>query len=243
MADEACARAELRFSDPAVATAACEEARAKVDKAAWIEIERAAKDGRQPDLVLDDLMPGLPTARAASAPDALAQLNKHETELAVAMDAGSHQAYVSPNPRSVSISDNSGIANYTNNDSATFRARSTAQNVIRNQRDAEVPHRPATQDVTQPQEGLPAISEANVLVLPQASPEFIGVWCGRTNLTHTNATGSDVPPQFLNFCYEFRRDGQQIAIVGKLLKGERARDSSSLPESAFLAPARSSVCR
>jgi hypothetical protein len=70
--DEACARAKLSFSDSAVASAECEEARVKAGKAAWIEIERAAKDGRQPNLVLDDLMPGLPTARAATAPDALA---------------------------------------------------------------------------------------------------------------------------------------------------------------------------
>jgi hypothetical protein len=51
MADEACARAKLSFSDPAVATAACEEAHAKTEKAAWVEIERGAKEGRQPNLL------------------------------------------------------------------------------------------------------------------------------------------------------------------------------------------------
>jgi len=94
IADEACARAKLSFSDSAVASAECEEARVKAGKAAWTEIERAAKEGRQPNLVLDDLMPGLPTGRAATAPDTLAQSNKDETGLAVAKDEASTPANV-----------------------------------------------------------------------------------------------------------------------------------------------------
>lgn len=58
----ACARAKLSTSDAAVGNAACEEARAKAEKAAWVAIERAASAGTQPNLVLDDLVPGLPKA-------------------------------------------------------------------------------------------------------------------------------------------------------------------------------------
>jgi len=62
LADQACARARLTSSDPGVNEASCEAARAKTQKAAWIEIETAAKAGQQPNLTLDSLVPGLPKA-------------------------------------------------------------------------------------------------------------------------------------------------------------------------------------
>ncbi len=235
IADEACARAKLGFSDSAVASAACEEAHVKAEKAAWIEIERAAKDGRQPNLVIDDLMPGLPTGRAATAPDALAQSNKDETEATVARNDGSNRPSDPPSasPASASSSQDSGMNNSTNDDSTRARLRfPLPRNVIQNEGKAEVPHAVGSlsaQDTAQPLEGSPPNPEANVLVLPQASPEFIGLWCGVTSLTDTNATGSDIPPQLMSFCYTFRREGQQIVIIGDLFKGERAKVSSSPP--------------
>jgi hypothetical protein len=66
--DEACARAKLGTSDVAVGDAACKQARAKSEKAAWIEIERAASAGTQPRLALDDLLPALPKAPPPKAP-------------------------------------------------------------------------------------------------------------------------------------------------------------------------------
>jgi hypothetical protein len=65
--DEACARARLSTSDVAVAGAACETARARGEKAAWAEIERAAVDGRRANLNLDTLVPGRPKAPPALA--------------------------------------------------------------------------------------------------------------------------------------------------------------------------------
>jgi hypothetical protein len=66
--DEACARAKLGTSDVMVGDAACEQARAKSEKAAWVEIERSASAGTQPTLVLDDLLPGLPKVPPPNAP-------------------------------------------------------------------------------------------------------------------------------------------------------------------------------
>jgi hypothetical protein len=72
MGAEACARAKLSTTDPSVASATCETARAQAEKAAWVEIERAASKGEQPVLVLDNLVHGLPKAPTAPPPSTLA---------------------------------------------------------------------------------------------------------------------------------------------------------------------------
>ncbi len=60
LGDKACARARLGVSDAALAAASCEEARAKAEKAAWVEIEKGATNGQQPNLTLDHLVPREP---------------------------------------------------------------------------------------------------------------------------------------------------------------------------------------
>jgi hypothetical protein len=65
--DEACTRAKLGTSDVVVGEAACAQARATSEKAAWVEIERSAVTGTRPTLVLDQLLPGLPKTPAPQA--------------------------------------------------------------------------------------------------------------------------------------------------------------------------------
>jgi hypothetical protein len=77
LGEEACARAKLGTSDVAVADAACGQARAQSEKAAWLEIERSASPGTQPRLVLDDLLPGLPKAP----PPQVASVNPYAQQL------------------------------------------------------------------------------------------------------------------------------------------------------------------
>jgi hypothetical protein len=60
LGNEGCARARFGVRDATLAAALCEEARAKVEQAAWVQIEKAAESGQRPKIALDDLMPGLP---------------------------------------------------------------------------------------------------------------------------------------------------------------------------------------
>jgi hypothetical protein len=60
LGNEGCARARQGVMDGAQAAALCKEARAKVEQAAWGQIEKATVSGQRPKLTLDDVMPGLP---------------------------------------------------------------------------------------------------------------------------------------------------------------------------------------
>jgi len=64
LGDDACARARLGATTPDLASSACEMARAKAERAAWIQIETAAEKSTQPNLDLDQLVPGLPKSVA-----------------------------------------------------------------------------------------------------------------------------------------------------------------------------------
>jgi hypothetical protein len=75
LGDQACLRAESGITDAAMAKVSCDEGRAKVEKAAWVQIERAAAHGGgTPNLTVDELAPGLPaiprTLPAVAAPSA-----------------------------------------------------------------------------------------------------------------------------------------------------------------------------
>jgi hypothetical protein len=98
------------------------------EKAAWIEIERSAKEGRQANLILDDLVPGLPTARAVTAPDALVKLNKDEPAGIAKNDNPQTLNPATAPPASVSSSEDSGMTNSTSEDSANIRVISAVAN-------------------------------------------------------------------------------------------------------------------
>jgi len=66
LGDHACVRARMDATTPDLATSACEMARAKAERAAWLRIETAAEKGTQPNLDIDQLVPGLPKSAAGA---------------------------------------------------------------------------------------------------------------------------------------------------------------------------------
>lgn len=66
LGDHACALARLDATTPDLANSACEMARAKAERAAWLQIETAAEKGTQPNLDLEQLVPSLPKGVAGA---------------------------------------------------------------------------------------------------------------------------------------------------------------------------------